>query len=304
MKTKVAFFSRTKFIVGNGREIRFWEDTWLGDSPLALQYPSLYNIAQRKEVSVATVLGSVPLNIQFRRSVIGERWDRWLHLVRRLMEVNLSDVPYTLQWKLSRSGVFLVKSMYTDLINTGTIPRTVHIWKVKVPLKIKVFMWFVHKGVILTKDNLAKRKWEGSKRCCFCDQDETIEHLFIKCPLAKLLWRTIHVTFNITPPLTISHLFDNWLAGVEPKSAAHIRVGACALLWSLWTCRNDVAFNRQTITNFLQVIFRASTWIRTWSLLSHTDHRAHMAIGCNRWETVARDTYNRYGWRSSNRLGV
>uniref|UniRef100_A0A453J640 Uncharacterized protein n=1 Tax=Aegilops tauschii subsp. strangulata TaxID=200361 RepID=A0A453J640_AEGTS len=80
----------------------------------------LYNIAQRKEVSVATVLGSIPLNIQFRRSVIGERWDRWLHLVRRLMEVNLSDVPDTLQWKLSRSGVFSVKSMYTDLINTGT----------------------------------------------------------------------------------------------------------------------------------------------------------------------------------------
>ena len=220
------------------------------------------------------------------------------------MEVNLSDVPDTLQWKLSRSGVFSVKSMYADLINTGTIPRTVHIWKVKVPLKIKVFMWFVHKGVILTKDNLVKRKWEGSKRCCFCDQDETIEHLFIKCSLAKLLWRTIHVTFNITPPLTISHLFDNWLAGVEPKSAAHIRVGACALFWSLWNCRNDVAFNRQTITNFLQVIFRASTWIRTWSLLSRADHRAHMDIGCSRWEMVARDTYNRFGWRSNNRIDV
>ena len=123
--------------------------------------------------------------------------DRWLRLVRRLMEVNLSDVLDTLQWKLSRSGVFSVKSMYTDLINTGTIPRTVHIWKVKVPLKIKVFMWFVHKGVILTKDNLAKRNWEGSKRCCFCDKDETIEHLFVNCPLAKLLWRTIHVSLKL-----------------------------------------------------------------------------------------------------------
>uniref|UniRef100_A0A453AJ03 Uncharacterized protein n=1 Tax=Aegilops tauschii subsp. strangulata TaxID=200361 RepID=A0A453AJ03_AEGTS len=45
---------------------RFWKDTWLGETPLALQYPSLYNIAQRKEVSVAIVLGSVVLNIQFR----------------------------------------------------------------------------------------------------------------------------------------------------------------------------------------------------------------------------------------------
>uniref|UniRef100_A0A453ELC4 Uncharacterized protein n=1 Tax=Aegilops tauschii subsp. strangulata TaxID=200361 RepID=A0A453ELC4_AEGTS len=28
-------------------------------------------------------------------------------------------------------------------------------------------MWFVHKGVILTKDNLMKRNWVGNPRCCF-----------------------------------------------------------------------------------------------------------------------------------------
>ena len=220
------------------------------------------------------------------------------------MEINLSDVPDIIHWILSVLGVFSVKSMYIDLINTRPIPRSVHIWKIKVPLKIKVFMWFVHKGVILTKNNFVKRSWEGSKRCCFCDQNETIEHLLIKCLIAKLLWRTIHVAFNITPPTSISPFFHDWLNGVAPQTAAQIRVGACALLWPIWNCRNDVAFNRQNITNFLQVIFRASTCIRAWSMLSHTNHREHMAIGCNRWETVARDTYNRYGWRSSNRLGV
>uniref|UniRef100_A0A453ELS0 Reverse transcriptase zinc-binding domain-containing protein n=1 Tax=Aegilops tauschii subsp. strangulata TaxID=200361 RepID=A0A453ELS0_AEGTS len=91
MKTKVTFFQRVKFLIGSGTSTRFWEDTWLGESPLALQYPSLYNIVQRKEDYVATVLNSVPLNIQFRRSLVGERWNAWLHLVRRLMDVQLSD---------------------------------------------------------------------------------------------------------------------------------------------------------------------------------------------------------------------
>jgi hypothetical protein len=81
------------------------------------------------------------------------------------MEVNLSDEPDTLHRKLSVSGVFLMKSMYIDLINTGPIPRSLHIWKIKMLLKIKVFMWFVHKGVILTKDYLPKCSWEGSKWC-------------------------------------------------------------------------------------------------------------------------------------------
>uniref|UniRef100_A0A452Y7C2 Uncharacterized protein n=1 Tax=Aegilops tauschii subsp. strangulata TaxID=200361 RepID=A0A452Y7C2_AEGTS len=59
---------------------RFWEDTWLGETPLALQYPSLYNIVERKEDYVDTVLNSILLNIQFRRSLVGKHWNAWLHL--------------------------------------------------------------------------------------------------------------------------------------------------------------------------------------------------------------------------------
>jgi hypothetical protein len=69
----------------------------------------------------------------------------------------------------------------------------------KVPLKIRIFMWFLNKKVLLTKDNLAKRKWTGSMKCAFCSSDESIEHLFIKCPFATLIWRVVHFTFRISP---------------------------------------------------------------------------------------------------------
>uniref|UniRef100_A0A452XPP0 Reverse transcriptase zinc-binding domain-containing protein n=1 Tax=Aegilops tauschii subsp. strangulata TaxID=200361 RepID=A0A452XPP0_AEGTS len=100
MRVKDTFCHRVKFSVGDGSTVRFWEDTWLGDTPLALQYPSLYHIAQRKEEYVATVMQTVPLNIQFRRSLVGERWTSWLHLVRRLIEVHLSDEVDSFRWKL------------------------------------------------------------------------------------------------------------------------------------------------------------------------------------------------------------
>uniref|UniRef100_A0A453QJT6 Reverse transcriptase zinc-binding domain-containing protein n=1 Tax=Aegilops tauschii subsp. strangulata TaxID=200361 RepID=A0A453QJT6_AEGTS len=103
------------------------------------------------------------------------------------MEVHLSDEEDSFRWKLTNNGLFTFNSMYLDLINSGPIPRSLHIWRVKVPLRIKIFMWFVHKQVILTKDNLLRRRWVGSSRCCYCDQDETIQHLFLDCPLAKLL---------------------------------------------------------------------------------------------------------------------
>ena len=170
MRVKSAFFNRTKFIIENGTNTRFWEDTWLGETPLVLQYLTLYSIVQRCDASVATVFQSIPLNIQFRRTLAGNRWEVWLHLVRRLMEVQLSQQPDQLRWKLTRTEEFTVKSMCLDFINSSSIPSSKHVWRVKVPLKIKVFMWFVHKQVILTKDNLAKRNWTGPTRCSFCDR--------------------------------------------------------------------------------------------------------------------------------------
>ena len=144
MKVKDDFFVRGSFNIGNGESIRFWEDTWLGDKPLSCQYPSLYNIVHRKEVSVASVLRNAPPpNISFRRALTGDRWDKWLHLVNRLMVIQLTADPDTFSWGLTTSGKFTVKSMYLDYLSDHTRFLRKHIWKMKVPLKIKIFMWFL-----------------------------------------------------------------------------------------------------------------------------------------------------------------
>jgi hypothetical protein len=73
MNVKEEFFSRGSFVVGNGRNTRFWEDIWLGDKSLADEYSSLYNIANHKNVTVENVLVSNPLNIGFRRTLNGNK---------------------------------------------------------------------------------------------------------------------------------------------------------------------------------------------------------------------------------------
>jgi hypothetical protein len=82
------------------------------------------------------------------------------HLLHILILVQLTDSDDTFKWNLT-SGIFTVKSMYIDLLNDDTVYLKRNIWKMKVPLKIRIFMWFLHKKVILTKDNLAKRNWQG-----------------------------------------------------------------------------------------------------------------------------------------------
>jgi hypothetical protein len=226
-----------------------------------------------KQASVADVFSQVPLKIGFRQALSGYRGTRWLHLVSRLMDVNLSMQLDTFVWKLTTSGKFTVKSLYLDFMNDHTPFLRKYIWKLKVPLKIKKIMWFLHQRVLLTKDNLVRRNWHGSTKCCHCDQDETIQHLFIECPLAKVVWRIVHMAFSLSPPKNITNLFGNWLVGVNKKEKAQIRVGACAVLWALWLVRNDYIFNRAKNNSFMQVIPLATHWLCTWSYLLPTGKR-------------------------------
>jgi hypothetical protein len=100
----------------------------------------------------------------------------------------------TFVWGLTTSGIFTVKSMYLDLLDDDIKYLKNYIWKMKVSLKIKVFVWFLHCKVILTKDNLIRRNWNGNESC-FCDNKEFIQHLFFECPLTKIIWCIIRVTF-------------------------------------------------------------------------------------------------------------
>jgi hypothetical protein len=97
---------------------------------------------------------------------------------------------------------------------------------------------------ILTKDDLAKRNWQGSKTCVFCNKDESIQHLFFKCPLVKNIWRIIFMTFSLSPPTNVNNLFGNWLSGIAKIDLVQIRVGVCAIIWAIWNVRNDIIFNK------------------------------------------------------------
>ena len=88
----------------------------------------------------------------------------WNNLLSRLTTVVLSQEEDEFIWTLDRKGEFSVKSHYLGLIHQNIPNTNKHLWKLKTPLKIKVFLWYLRKGVILTKDNLARRNWQGNQQ--------------------------------------------------------------------------------------------------------------------------------------------
>jgi hypothetical protein len=80
-----------------------------------------------------------------------------------------------------KNGKLYVKSMYNQLGGDNGGYSFNRIWKAKLPYKIKIFVWLVENNVVLTKDNMIKRRWVGSPVCQFCNEQETINHLFFEC---------------------------------------------------------------------------------------------------------------------------
>jgi hypothetical protein len=54
------------------------------------QYPSLYQIVRHKSATVAKVFSSVPLNVAFRRALVGHNLVVWHNLVQRLVNARLN----------------------------------------------------------------------------------------------------------------------------------------------------------------------------------------------------------------------
>jgi hypothetical protein len=151
-----AFLSYGSFRLQNGKQIWFWEDKWLRNYSFQHQYPLLYNIVRRKYATVEEVLSMMPLNISFRRFLNPNNRRLWNELVGRIMHVRLNDQADVFIWSLQQNGQYIVRSLYLALICNAIAHMNKQLWKLKVPLKIKNFMWYLKRGVVLTKDNLAR----------------------------------------------------------------------------------------------------------------------------------------------------
>ncbi|WVZ54946.1 hypothetical protein U9M48_005671 [Paspalum notatum var. saurae] len=246
MGIKDQFLNLGSFILKNGTQIRFWEDIWLDGVSLKYQYPSLFNIVRKKHATIADVLGSNPLNE---------------NLVARLLNVDFEEGNDVFKWHLHKSGNFSVRSMYMHFINTG-IRVSMEIWRTRLPLKIKIFLWYLKKEVILTKDNLSRHNWQGDKSCCFCYRTETIQHLFLDCKYASWVKQ----------------------GGLEHESL--LLTGAAGVLWALWLSRNDT------------VLFRGTYWLQLWAKLQRSEECEYGLLqACRKLETVAMQLFSSFGMR-------
>jgi hypothetical protein len=60
------------------------------------------------------VLSTTPLNVSFRRALVGDNLAKWLELVGDVLWVNLNDHKDSFFWTSNKT--FSVKNMYNDIV--------------------------------------------------------------------------------------------------------------------------------------------------------------------------------------------
>jgi hypothetical protein len=91
MRIKDEVLSLGSFVIKDGTNVRFWDDTWIRNKLLKIQYPNLYNIAREPHATISKIMATSPLNISFRRALVDNNLRHWLGLVAQISHVQLTE---------------------------------------------------------------------------------------------------------------------------------------------------------------------------------------------------------------------
>jgi hypothetical protein len=166
-------------------------------------------------------------------------------LARKLNAVSLDAEEDKPIWRWTKNKMFSIKSMYLQLTKLDNGNAYNVIWKSKTPEKVKIFMWPVAQKAILTKDNI-RRKWQGDPGCYFCGCPETVDHLLLSCPVAKVIWGIVAICFGQHDRPSSYEQYWLWVKKAIPGGDPVFMLGLAAICWAIWKARNKTCFEEIT----------------------------------------------------------
>ena len=250
--------NNVSFSVGDGKRVRFWKDTWCGNTPLCEAYPSLFDLAVSKDARVADCWDSMGevggWNPRFLRPFNDwevEEVERLLLIIQgKRLNADLED---RMVWNETKDGIFSVKSCFNSLDHSSAVPFPWRIiWSTFVPTKVGFFAWEASWGKVLTQNQLKRRGWNLANRCPLCcDEEETINHILIHCSKAKVLWDLLFSLFGVNwvLPFLVRDTLLGWHAPLKDKKHSKVWWAApLCLFWMVWKERNRIVFENEVLS--------------------------------------------------------
>ncbi|XP_024640724.1 uncharacterized protein [Medicago truncatula] len=235
--------------LGDGSNVLFWMDVWVGELLLRDRFRRLYDLSVLKGESVASmrVLGW---------EEEGEAW-RWRRRLWAWEEELVGELRLLLQ-----NVSFQVHLDHSVM--------SISLWHKEVPLKVVLFAWRLLRDRLPTKDNLHRRHVLGvDDQYCVggCGLVETSNHLFLHCNIFGSVWNYIFQWIGIATvmPFDVTGLFKQFtlLGGFSKSRQSILQVIWFATLWEIWKERNNRFFNSKD-SPIIEVVDRIKLLTFKW----------------------------------------
>ncbi|GJU30635.1 RNA-directed DNA polymerase, eukaryota, reverse transcriptase zinc-binding domain protein [Tanacetum coccineum] len=246
----INFLDFMRLKLGNGNNISFWNDNWIGGNTLKNLYPRIYALENSKQVTVCAKLADIALDASFRRKPRGGiECIQFNEMLVLMQDVSLTPISDRWIWSLEGSGDFSVAST-RKAIDDKRLPvvNSKTRWIKSVPIKVNVHAWKVKLDALPTRFNISRRGIVlDSILCPICNTGvESSSHLFFTCNLARQLSCKISQWW-VTPFAEVNSYGEwlSWLVSLRLSSKHKlIHEGVFYVMWwHLWSYRNKLLFD-------------------------------------------------------------
>ncbi|CAL1381803.1 unnamed protein product [Linum trigynum] len=147
-------------------------------------------------------------------------------------------------WDKEKSGRYSVKSAYRlwedrNIEEEGELYTLVNwkrFWNLKIPPKVKIFVWRWLNNIIPTGARIFDRMQKSSEGCPFRDLRETQEHIFHQCDWVRRVWRYSPMNSCVERGEVLTS--EEWFCELQETESDEKLGEFLVALWFIWDQRN------------------------------------------------------------------
>ncbi|XP_028216728.1 uncharacterized protein LOC114398781 [Glycine soja] len=200
------------------------------------------------------------------------------------------------KWAAEPSGCYSTKSAYKAIhhvtVEDGQDGKFKELWKLRVPLKVAIFMWRLIQDKLPTKVNLKKKRVELQEYLCpFCRLVEETCHLFFHCSKISPLWWESQSWVNmmgVFPYNPDQHFIQHICGASAGLQGKRWQWWWFALTYSIWKHRNNIIFSNAAFDDqklMEDAVFMLWSWLRCLE--------KNFSLHFNQWSSNLKDVFLR-----------
>lgn len=154
------------------------------------------------------------------------------------------------------------------------------IWKCRALEKVRFFLWLAARESLPSNQRRQRCNLTPSAACGRCGAlVEDVDHILRSCSVAQQVWNLYRALLPSSPA---GLAFRPWLVS-QLQHVDHAL--ACAVLWNLWTWRNNAVFepNPWTLPVVLRKIHNAVIEFQRWGRMNGTQGMPIHRLRVKKW---------------------